>query len=98
MPGTRWFKNLPTFGKLMVGFGLLSAIMLALGCVAMSELKIMQANTEEIYVKRFHRLQILSEIDDDVNLIRITGYQAFTSTDRDESKAFIEVAVRSVRR
>jgi methyl-accepting chemotaxis protein len=87
-----WFKNLPTFAKLMVAFGLLSLIMAALGWMAISHLETMQANTENISQKQLVPLTVLSEIENDLQRIRQDTYKMFTPIKPAEVKNLVKKA------
>ncbi len=90
----RWFKNLSTFAKLLVAFGLLSVIMGAMGWVAISELGAMQANTESIYQKQLVPLSVLSDIENDLHRIRQDAYKMNTPLKAEEIKEVVEDARR----
>ncbi len=88
----RWFKNLATFTKLLIVFGLLSAIMGGMGWLAISELGTMQTNIEDIYEKQLVPLGILSEIENDLQRIRQDAYKMNTPLTPDELKGVVEDA------
>ena len=90
MNAARWFKNRSTFAKLLVAFGLLAGLMAVQGWVAISELATMQANTEDIYQKQLVPLAMLSDIDNELQLIRLDHYKMFTLLPPEQIRAFLE--------
>ncbi|HKM52959.1 MAG TPA: MCP four helix bundle domain-containing protein, partial [Isosphaeraceae bacterium] len=92
MNAARWFKNLSTFAKLLVAFGLLAGVMAVQGWVAISELATIQKNTGDIYQKQLVPLAMLSEVDNDLQRIRQTSYKMFTPLPPEQVKAAVEDA------
>ena len=65
----RWFRNLSTFAKLLIAFGLLAAIMGAMGWLAVSELETMQANMDNLYNKQMVPIAVLSDVENDLQKV-----------------------------
>jgi methyl-accepting chemotaxis protein len=90
----RWFRNLPTFAKLMIAFGLLSAIMAALGWLAISQLETMQSNMEDLYARQMLPLGVLSDIENDLQRIRQNSFKLSTPLSPEEIESTVAEAKR----
>ncbi len=90
----RAFKDLSTYAKLMLSFGLLSLILAGFGWISLTELGTLQGNTESMYKDQFKPLLELVEIENDLQRIRQTSYKMFTPITPEQVKATVAEAQR----
>jgi methyl-accepting chemotaxis protein len=89
-----WLKNLNTFAKLMLGFGVLGVITVAVGWFAVNQLGRLNHNTDVLYNQQLLSLIALSDIQDDLQRLRQDSYKMFSPFTAEEVKGIVENARR----
>src|SRR5947207_3259062 len=85
----KWFKNLGTQARLMIGFGLLGLITAGVGWFGVNRLGILHENTDAIYRGELVALLVISDITDDLQRLRQYSYMMFTPIGAEEAKAAV---------
>jgi methyl-accepting chemotaxis protein len=75
-----WFRNLQVATKLLVGFGVVLALIAALGAAAMLDLAAMARNTQGITEKWMPGIATLAQINSEAANLRIQELRAVTAT------------------
>jgi methyl-accepting chemotaxis protein len=88
----KWFRNLSTAGKLLVGYGLLSAVMAVVGIIGVSSLSTINSNVENIHDLQLVPIEQLTEMRGLLHQIRAHSYSMLLWTDAAKLKSDIEEA------
>jgi methyl-accepting chemotaxis protein len=89
----KWFVNLSTFVKMMIGFGILGLITAGIGWYGVSQLGHLNEKIGAIYKRQLNRVATLSFVQDDLQRIRLDTVKLFGPLSPDEIKASIDHAL-----
>ncbi len=88
----KWFVDLSTFVKMMVGFGILGLITTGIGCYSISQMSTLNDRIGVIYNRQLAPLAALSYVQDDLQRIRQDTLKLFGPSGPEETKLFVEHA------
>src|ERR1022692_2833845 len=88
----KWFLNLSTFTKMMIGFGVLGLITAGIGWFGVSQLGSLNAQIGDSYQNQLEPLGLLDHIQDEMHQIHHQTIRLFTPIDDKDGKDFVKNA------
>ncbi len=89
---TGWFRDRSAFAKLMIAFGLISAIVAFRGWVAVHQFGVMHASVQDIYEQQLVPLNVLSDVDNSLQRVRQDTYKMISPFKPEEVRGIVEHA------
>ena len=82
-----WFKNRTVMAKLMVGSAVIGAIMTVVGAIGMINLKMINANTENLYEVQLNAVRQALTIQNNLSMVRFWVLRVVTAPDKEHQEA-----------
>jgi methyl-accepting chemotaxis protein len=88
----RWYRNLAVSTKLLTGFAIMGILLGAIGWMGISNMGVMNANTDYIYHDQLNPIKDLGDIRAMLQQIRMHGYNAILAANPTMAKTNIDEA------